>query len=71
MTVLVERIHVCSSTVDNQADAWMAVPKGLCERLTGGSLEQKIIDRTRSCNKRYRNMVYLLKINLLKIIISV
>lgn len=30
-----------SSTVDNQGDAWVAVPKGLCERLTHGSLEAK------------------------------
>jgi uncharacterized membrane protein len=27
-----------SSTTDNQSDAFVAVPKGLCERLTGGSL---------------------------------
>ena len=30
-----------SSTVDNQGDAWIAVPKGLCERLTNGSLSAK------------------------------
>lgn len=28
-----------TSTVDNQGDAFIALPKGLCERLAGGSLE--------------------------------
>ena len=26
-----------TSTQDNQKDSWLLVPKGLCERLTGGS----------------------------------
>ncbi len=26
-----------TSTKDDQADAWLLVPKGMCERLTGGS----------------------------------
>lgn len=30
-----------TSTVDNQADAFIAVPKGLCGKLTGGSLTPK------------------------------
>ncbi|MFO6424571.1 DUF2282 domain-containing protein [Motilimonas sp. KMU-193] len=30
-----------TSTVDNQADAFIALPKGLCERLAGGSLTPK------------------------------
>lgn len=29
------------SNVDDQADAWLFVPKGVCEKLTGGSLEPK------------------------------
>ncbi|CAH0534725.1 hypothetical protein VST7929_02675 [Vibrio stylophorae] len=28
-----------TSTVDSQGDAFVVVPKGLCERLSGGSLE--------------------------------
>ncbi len=28
-----------TSTADDQGDAFVAVPKGLCERLTGGTLE--------------------------------
>ncbi len=28
-----------TSTMDNQGDAFIVVPKGLCERLAGGSLE--------------------------------
>lgn len=28
-----------TSTVDNQGDAFIALPKGLCEKLAGGSLE--------------------------------
>jgi len=28
-----------SSTVDAQGDAWMYVPKGMCEKLVGGSLD--------------------------------
>ncbi len=28
-----------TSTMDNQGDAFVAVPKGLCEKLTGGSME--------------------------------
>ncbi|MDE0310169.1 MAG: DUF2282 domain-containing protein [Acidiferrobacterales bacterium] len=28
-----------TSTMDDQKDAFVAVPKGLCERLTGGSTE--------------------------------
>ncbi|RJG39190.1 BufA1 family periplasmic bufferin-type metallophore [Motilimonas pumila] len=33
----------CAGTAktDNQADAFIAVPKGLCAKLTGGSLEPK------------------------------
>jgi uncharacterized membrane protein len=30
-----------TSKVDNQGDAFIAVPKGLCEKLTGGSLTPK------------------------------
>ena len=30
-----------SATEDNQGDAFIAVPKGLCERLAGGSLTPK------------------------------
>jgi uncharacterized membrane protein len=30
-----------TSTVDGQGDAWVLVPKGLCEKLVGGSLEPK------------------------------
>lgn len=28
-----------TSKVDNQGDAFIAVPKGLCDKLTGGSLK--------------------------------
>ena len=28
-----------SSTEDNQGNAWLFVPEGTCEKLTGGSLE--------------------------------
>jgi uncharacterized membrane protein len=30
-----------TSTSDNQGDAFIAVPKGLCEKITGGSLTPK------------------------------
>ncbi len=30
-----------TSTADNQGDAWVYVPAGLCEKLVGGSLESK------------------------------
>jgi uncharacterized membrane protein len=30
-----------TSRRDNQADAWVYLPKGSCERLVGGSLEPK------------------------------
>ena len=30
-----------TSKTDNQADAWLFVPSGTCEKLTGGSLEPK------------------------------
>jgi uncharacterized membrane protein len=30
-----------TSAVDNQGDAFVAVPAGLCEKLSGGSLEPK------------------------------
>ena len=30
-----------TSTQDGQGDAWVLVPKGLCEKLVGGSLEPK------------------------------
>lgn len=30
-----------TSKVDNQGDAFVAVPKGLCEKLAGGSLTPK------------------------------
>ncbi len=30
-----------TSKVDNQGDAFIAVPKGLCAKLAGGSLEPK------------------------------
>jgi len=30
-----------TSTADNQGDAWLLVPKGVCERLVGGSLSTK------------------------------
>ncbi|MCE2597282.1 DUF2282 domain-containing protein [Motilimonas cestriensis] len=30
-----------TSKVDNQGDAFIAVPKGLCDKLAGGSLEPK------------------------------
>lgn len=28
-----------TSTVDNDPNAWVLVPKGLCEKLVGGSME--------------------------------
>ena len=28
-----------TATADNQGDAWIIVPKGLCTKLTGGSTE--------------------------------
>ncbi len=28
-----------TSTADGQGDAWVFVPKGLCEKIVGGSLE--------------------------------
>ena len=30
-----------TSTVDNQGNAWVYVPKGLCEKLAHGSLTEK------------------------------
>lgn len=30
-----------TSTTDNQADAWIYVPAGTCEKIAGGSLEPK------------------------------
>ena len=30
-----------TSVADGQGDAWVYVPKGLCEKLVGGSLEAK------------------------------
>jgi uncharacterized membrane protein len=30
-----------TSVKDGQADAWVLVPKGLCEKLVGGTLEPK------------------------------
>lgn len=30
-----------TSTVDGQGNAWIYVPAGLCEKLAGGSLEEK------------------------------
>jgi uncharacterized membrane protein len=30
-----------TSTADHQGDAWVYVPKGLCEKIVGGSLEAK------------------------------
>lgn len=30
-----------TSKTDNQGDAFIAIPKGLCSKLTGGSLEPK------------------------------
>jgi uncharacterized membrane protein len=30
-----------TSKVDNQGDAFLAVPKGLCEKIAGGSLSTK------------------------------
>jgi uncharacterized membrane protein len=30
-----------TSVEDGQGDAWVLVPKGLCEKLVGGSLEPK------------------------------
>ena len=30
-----------TSKTDNQGDAWVFVPSGTCEKLTGGSLEAK------------------------------
>ena len=30
-----------TSTADNQGDAWVYVPKGLCEKIVGGSVEPK------------------------------
>ncbi len=30
-----------TSKADNQGDAWIFVPAGTCEKLTGGSLEPK------------------------------
>ncbi len=29
-----------TSTADNQGDAWVLVPKGLCDKLVGGSTEK-------------------------------
>lgn len=35
--------HSCAgqSAADNASDEWVYVPKGLCAKLTGGSLESK------------------------------
>lgn len=30
-----------TSTEDDQSDAWLYLPEGTCEKLTGGSLEAK------------------------------
>ncbi len=30
-----------TSKIDNQGDAWLFVPKGVCEKLAGGSLDPK------------------------------
>ncbi|MGH8431158.1 MAG: BufA1 family periplasmic bufferin-type metallophore [Solimonas sp.] len=30
-----------TSTTDNQADAWVYVPAGTCEKIAGGSLQPK------------------------------
>lgn len=30
-----------SATADNQADAWIYVPAGTCEKIAGGSLQPK------------------------------
>lgn len=30
-----------TSKTDNQADAWIAVPKGTCDKIVGGSLAPK------------------------------
>jgi uncharacterized membrane protein len=30
-----------TSKIDNQGDAFIAIPKGLCGKITGGSLEPK------------------------------
>jgi uncharacterized membrane protein len=41
-------VNSCSGSAikDNQPDAWLFVPKGLCERITGGSLKP-ITDTTK------------------------
>lgn len=33
--------HMCAgeSTVDNDQEAWISVPKGLCNRIVGGSIQ--------------------------------
>lgn len=38
--------HSCAaqSTVDNDGGEWVYVPKGLCDRLTSGSLEPKLTE---------------------------
>lgn len=36
-------MHACAgqASADNQGDSWLFVPKGTCEKLTGGSLTKK------------------------------
>lgn len=36
-------MHACAGQAgaDNQGDSWLFVPKGTCEKLTGGSLTKK------------------------------
>ena len=39
--------HSCAghATVDAAGDEWVSVPKGLCEKLAGGSLEPKMAEK--------------------------
>ncbi len=36
-------LHACAgqANMDDQGDSWLFVPKGTCEKLTGGSLTKK------------------------------
>ncbi|HXH04202.1 MAG TPA: DUF2282 domain-containing protein [Candidatus Competibacteraceae bacterium] len=36
-------VHACAgqASADNQGDSWIYVPKGTCDKITGGSLQKK------------------------------
>ena len=42
----VAKTHSCAgySTVDGDPGEWLALPKGVCEKLAGGSLEGRVAD---------------------------